>query len=68
MSEIRRIEICHGSNAGKAIYFSSEHGGTRVLGPKCYGWIRPIADIPMSKHDLKILIDNLCTEYMEWVE
>lgn len=60
-----KLDICKGSNEGLAIYLNTYYRdpegnmtgtGSRVAGPKCWGYIKTQTSFPMSESDLEFLI------------
>lgn len=55
------LDYCKGTNSGAAIYLQCDEpdgsgGGFRVAGPKCWGFVEPVASFEMSLDDLNCLM------------
>lgn len=42
------LEFCKGSNAGKAVYRTDGETGTRIVGEKCWGFIKTVKKVSVS--------------------
>lgn len=62
------IDFCRGSNSGAAIYVNDESGGHRLFGSKCYGGIKTVRSIKLTKIDCLDAIRELerIREEMMW--
>lgn len=53
-----KMTVSKGSNAGRAIYLEDESGGTRIAGPKCWGFINNEEEFTLDERDLDSLIET----------
>lgn len=53
------IDFCKGTNGGHAIYANTKSGGTRLFGPKCWGYINTLYSIPLTENNLNNAIKEL---------
>lgn len=50
------LELCVGSNEGKAMYLCFDNGGTRIAGGKCWGYVNTLKSWKLRESDLDDII------------
>jgi hypothetical protein len=58
------LEFCEGTNAGSAIYLQEHDAdgngcGSRMAGPKCWGYVKCVGGFEMNIDDLQRAIEKM---------
>ena len=59
------LELCKGTNSGEAVYETDDEGdsGTRVFGGKCWGFIKTIKKVKISRLPKDEFIEDLAERF-----